>query len=139
MEALSSWIVGILMLTLPAGWLPASPATCREVAVLHGPPGTTAEECGATFSRGAAELTVIVWRPGAPRAGGAMVPAETRKGRLLGTDVTVNRTAQFMGTQQEVLATALTLEDPRAQILVYARKTSAADFQAILDRVSLAK
>jgi hypothetical protein len=139
MEASSSWIVGILMLALPAGWLPASPAACHESAVLHGPPGATAEECSATFSRGASELTVIVWRPGAPRAGGAMVPVEAGKGRLLGSDVTVNRTAQFMGTRQEVLVTALTLQDPRAQILIYARKTDAADFQEILDHVSLAK
>jgi len=139
MEALASWIVGILVLALPADWIAATPAACREVSVVHGPPGANTQECSATFSRAGAELTVIVWKPMVARDGGPMASVEDQKGRLLGQDVIVRRTSQFMGTHQEVLATALALQNPKAHILIYAKKTSAKDFQAVLDRISLAK
>lgn len=139
MEALASWIVGILMLTLPVEWAAPTPPACRDVPVIHAPPGTKTQECSATFARGDSQLTVIVWKPVVARDGGPMASVEEQKAKLLGKDVIVRRTSQFMGVPQEVLVTSLALESPPAQILIYAKKTSAKDFQAVLDRVKLAK
>ena len=139
MEAVASWIVGLLMLTLPIEWTAATPATCRDVPVAQAPTKTMTQECMATFARGESQLTVIVWTPQVARDGGPMASAENRKGKLLGKDVVVSRTSHFMGKPQEVLVTALTLEEPRAHVLIHAKNTSAKDFQAVLDRVKLAK
>ncbi|MFT3810732.1 MAG: hypothetical protein QM698_12505 [Micropepsaceae bacterium] len=139
MEAIGSIIVGILMLVLPQGWVAATPAKCEQVPVLHGPPGATSEECRATYARGEAELTVIVWRPVVPRDGGPMVSVEDSKGKLLGQDVMVSRTSQFMGFEQEVLVTSVELPKAGAHVLIYASNTSLEDFQAVLDGVSLAE
>lgn len=138
MEAMASWIVGVLMLMLPPQWTQTA-TTCEQVNVLQSPDGATTEECRGVWSDGAAELTVIVWRPVVARDGGPMESVEDVKGRLLGKDVLVSRTSQFMGTQQEVLVTSLTLTEPEAHILIYAKGVSPETFQAILDGVSLAK
>lgn len=137
MEAVGSFIVGILMLVLPQGWVEAKPAACTQVAVVQGPPGTTSEECSATYTRGESELTVIVWRPVVPRDGGPMVSVEDSKGKLLGQDVMVSRTSQFMGSEQEVLVTSAELPKAGAHVLIYARNTTPEDFQAVLDGVNL--
>ena len=139
MEAVASWIVGILMLTLPIEWTAATPAACRDVPVAQAPTKTMTRECSATFARGESQLTVTVWMPLVARDGGPMASAENLKGKLLGKDVVVSRTSHFMGRPQEVLVTALTLENPRAHVLIHAKKTSVQDFQAVLDRVKLAK
>ncbi len=137
MESISAWIVGILMLTLPQGWTETKPAACEQVAVVQGPPNTTSEECIATYTRGESELTVIVWKPVVPRDGGPMVSVEDFKGKLLGQDVMVSRTSQFMGSAQEVLVTSAELPKAGAHVLIYAKNTSPEDFQAALDGVSL--
>jgi hypothetical protein len=137
MEAIGSIIVGILMLVLPEGWVQASAPACTPVAVVQGPPDTTSEECTGTFTRGDGELTVIVWRPVVPRDGGPMVSVEDFKGTLLGQDVMVSRTSQFMGSAQEVLVTSAELKAAGAHVLIYARNTSPEDFQAVLDGITL--
>jgi hypothetical protein len=136
MEAVTAWILGILMLALPADWSQTA-TTCAEVAVIDGPPGEMTQECSATWTKGAAELTVIVWSPVVARDGGPMESVEDEKGKLLGKDVLVSRTKTFMGTEQEVLVTSLELTEPKAQILVYAKGTTPEEFQALLDQISL--
>lgn len=136
MEAVTAWILGILMLALPADWSQTA-TTCAEVAVIDGPPGEMTQECSATWTKGAAELTVIVWTPVVARDGGPMESVEDEKGKLLGKDVLVSRTKIFMGTAQEVLVTSLELAEPKAQILVYAKGTTPEEFQALLDQISL--
>ena len=139
MEAIGSILVGILMLVLPDGWVQASAPACKQVAVLQGPPDTTSEECIGTFTNGDASLTVIVWRPVVPRDGGPMVSVEDSKGKLLGQDVMVSLTSQFMGVEQEVLVTSADLKEPGAHVLIYASKTTPEAFQAVLDGVTLAE
>lgn len=140
MAAVVSFIVGILMLVLPSGWSEVSPAGCSEVAVQGGDAGQKAEECSAIYKReDGAELTVTVWRPVVARDGGPMVSVEDEKGRLLGQDVMVSRTSQFMGQEQEVLVTSATLTLPAAHVLIYAKGVSATEFQEILDGVALAE
>jgi hypothetical protein len=136
MEAVTAWILGILMLALPADWTQTA-TTCAEVAVIDGPPGEMTQECSATWTKGAAELTVIVWTPVVARDGGPMESVEDEKGKLLGKDVLVSRTKIFMGTEQEVLVTSLELTEPKAQILVFAKGTTPEEFQALLDQISL--
>ncbi len=138
MAEIVSFIVGLLMLALPPGWSEKAPASCQTVNVLVGPPGGTTEECSATYVNGAQELTVIVWRPVVARDGGPMVSVEDFKGKLLGEDVMVSRTSQFLGQAQEVLTTAVTLKSPEAHVLIYAKGVSPEAFQTILDGVSVA-
>ena len=138
MEAITSWIVGILMLALPTGWTQTS-SKCEEVTVVQGAPDQKTEECSAQWSKGEAQLTVFIWKPVVARDGGPMESVEDNKGKLLGKDVLVSRTSTFMGTAQEVLVTSLELTEPKAQILVYAKGTSPEEFQSILDGVSLGK
>ena len=138
MEAITSWIVGILMLALPAGWTQTS-TKCEEVSVIHGAADQKTEECTAQWTKGEAQLTVFIWTPVVARDGGPMESVEDSKGTLLGKDVLVSRTSSFMGTAQEVLVTSLELTEPKAQILIYAKGTSPEEFQSILDSVSLNK
>lgn len=136
MEALTSWLVGVLMLMLPPQWTQSSTG-CDQVPVINGAAGATTEECKAVWTKDGAELTVIVWRPVVARDGGPMESVEDAKGRLLGKDVVVSRTSSFMGVAQEVLVTSVTLTTPEAHVLIYAKGVSDQDFQAILDGVSL--
>ena len=68
MEAITSWIVGILMLALPAGWTQTS-TKCEEVSVIHGAADQKTEECTAQWTKGEAQLTVFIWTPVVARDG----------------------------------------------------------------------
>ena len=65
------------------------------------------------------------------------LPPSAGRIELLGQDVMVSRTSQFMGSAQEVLVTSAELPKAGAHVLIYAKNTSPEDFQAALDGVSL--
>lgn len=136
MLALKAWLLAFLIFNMPPEW--AQTRTGCEDVVPNELPDLQVKECTAAWSHGDKEIYAFVWEPFAPRPGGVMEAAEEIKGRLLGEDITIVRTKFFMGVQQEVLTAHLSVKEPEAQIMIYARNMSPDDFQAILDGVERA-
>lgn len=139
MLLVKSWVVGLLMLSLPVEWEPVA-SGCEQVSVVHMPDGPKVRECvGAWRTAQGGELHVFVWRPGAPRDGGPMVAAESWTVPALGQDMKIVRTSTFMGVKQEVLTTAFALSAPeRADVLIYAKGVTREAFAEIVETLKLA-
>lgn len=99
-------------------------------------PGTKVEEMTAAWKgpRGE-ELYAFYWKPSAPRPGGPLVKVREWKHKLASQEVTVVETSQFLGSQQQVLVTHLSV--PGAQVMIYARGMSERAFNGLLDTMEL--
>ena len=132
MIELKAWLIGLLLLSLPADWTQTR-SGCAPVAGTAFPGGAAVEECSAVWTRGEQEIYAFVWKPFPPRDGGPMVSAAEWPVTFLGRRTRIVRTKTFMGMEQDVLVVAAHIDTPAANVLVYARGLPLEEFTALVE------
>lgn len=132
MIELKAWLIGLLLLSLPADWTQTRSA-CGPVANTAVAGSAPVEECSAVWTHGEQEIYAFVWRPYPPRDGGPMVAAEEWPVTFLGRPAKIIRTKTFQGMEQDVMVAAVHIDAPAANVMVYARGLDLDAFRALIE------
>jgi hypothetical protein len=132
MIEVKAWLIGLLLLSLPADWTQTR-SQCGPAAHTAAQGAAAIEECHAVWTRGEQDIYAFVWTPFPPRDGGAMVAAEEWPVTFLNQPAKIVRTKMFLGMEQQVLVATAHVETPAANVMVYARGLSLDEFRTLIE------
>lgn len=126
---MTEWVVAFLMVILPADYQQIRlDVETREGLI----PGTEVRETQAHWKAQDKDIFLFLYEPFPDRDGGPMAISQSYPVKVLGQQTKLLETSMFFGSEQRVLVTHVSLEEPKAVLMIYSPNLEREEFTALV-------
>ena len=126
---MTEWLVAFLVVFLPADYQQIRlDVETREGMI----PGTEVRETQAHWKTGEKDIFLFLYEPFPDRDGGPMAIRQSYPVTVLGQQRKLIETSMFFGSEQQVFVTHVSLEEPKAVLMIYSPNLEREEFTAFI-------